>query len=57
MLLRSRTVKPVVLKEDKLVYHYHLDHLETPGIPPTNHDGEVVWSVAYKSYGNIALAH
>ncbi|GAB2899069.1 RHS repeat domain-containing protein [Microbulbifer echini] len=54
------TFKPVGLKENKQdkeqVYHYHLDHLGTPDTL-TNQDGEVVWSVAYKSYGNIALAH
>ncbi|WP_444919807.1 RHS repeat domain-containing protein [Microbulbifer sp. CnH-101-G] len=50
------TFKPVGLKEDNQVYHYHLDHLGTPDTL-TNQDGEVVWSVAYKSYGNIALAH
>ncbi|BBM02228.1 RHS repeat-associated core domain-containing protein [Microbulbifer sp. GL-2] len=54
------TFKPVALKESKQekeqVYHYHLDHLGTPDTL-TNQNGEVVWSVAYKSYGNIALAH
>ncbi|WP_444943654.1 RHS repeat-associated core domain-containing protein [Microbulbifer sp. ZKSA006] len=54
------TFKPVALKEGKQekeqVYHYHLDHLGTPDTL-TNQEGEVVWSVAYKSYGNIALAH
>ncbi|WP_444934006.1 glycohydrolase toxin TNT-related protein [Microbulbifer sp. JTAC008] len=50
------TFKPVALKEDEQVYHYHLDHLGTPDTL-TNQEGEVVWSVAYKSYGNIALAH
>ncbi|WP_299941937.1 RHS repeat-associated core domain-containing protein [uncultured Microbulbifer sp.] len=50
------TFKPVALKEDNQLYHYHLDHLGTPDTL-TNQEGEVVWSVAYKSYGNIALAH
>ncbi|WP_444929946.1 RHS repeat domain-containing protein [Microbulbifer sp. SSSA002] len=54
------TFKPVALKEGKQekdqVYHYHLDHLGTPDTL-TNQEGEVVWSVVYKSYGNIALAH
>ncbi|WP_444942008.1 RHS repeat-associated core domain-containing protein [Microbulbifer sp. ZKSA004] len=54
------TFKPVALKESKLdkeeVYYYHLDHLGTPDTL-TNQAGEVVWSVAYKSYGSIALAH
>ncbi|USD20645.1 DUF6531 domain-containing protein [Microbulbifer variabilis] len=50
------TFKPVGLKEDNQVYHYHLDHLGTPDTL-TNQDGEVVWCVAYKSYGNIAVAH
>ncbi|WP_444929716.1 RHS repeat-associated core domain-containing protein [Microbulbifer sp. SSSA002] len=54
------TFKPVALKdgnqEKEQVYHYHLDHLGTPDTL-TNQEGEVVWSVAYKSYGNIALAH
>ncbi|MFA0809928.1 RHS repeat-associated core domain-containing protein [Microbulbifer epialgicus] len=53
------TFKPVALKESQQdkeqVYHYHLDHLGTPDTL-TNEEGEVVWSVAYKSYGNIALA-
>ncbi|GAB2878963.1 RHS repeat domain-containing protein [Microbulbifer echini] len=50
------TFKPVALREDNQVYHYHLDHLGTPDTL-TNQEGEVVWSVAYKSYGNIALAY
>ncbi|MCO1333890.1 HNH endonuclease [Microbulbifer sp. OS29] len=56
------TFNPVALKEDEQFYHYHLDHLDHLdhlGTPDTltNQEGEVVWSVAYKSYGNIALAH
>ncbi|WP_444929141.1 RHS repeat-associated core domain-containing protein [Microbulbifer sp. SSSA002] len=54
------TFKPVALKDGKeekeQVCHYHLDHLGTPDTL-TNQEGEVVWSVAYQSYGNIALAH
>jgi len=34
----------------------HLDHLGTPQ-EMTNQAGKVVWSVSYKAYGNLAVAH
>ncbi|WP_066962872.1 RHS repeat-associated core domain-containing protein [Microbulbifer sp. Q7] len=50
------TFKPIALSEDGEVYQYHLDHLGTPETL-TNSEGEVVWSVSYKTYGNLAIAH
>ena len=50
------TFKPVALSEDGEVYQYHLDHLGTPDTL-TNAEGEVVWNVSYKTYGNLAIAH
>ncbi|WP_299599172.1 RHS repeat-associated core domain-containing protein [uncultured Microbulbifer sp.] len=50
------TFKPVALSEDGEVYQYHLDHLGTPDTL-TNAEGDVVWSVSYKTYGNLAIAH
>jgi len=34
----------------------HLDHLGTPQ-EMTDSQGKVVWSVSYKAYGNLAVAH
>ncbi|MFV8783264.1 RHS repeat-associated core domain-containing protein [Microbulbifer sp. SA54] len=50
------TFKPIALCEGGEVYSYHLDHLGTPDAL-TNEEGEVVWSVSYKSYGCVAIAH
>ncbi|WP_240914276.1 RHS repeat-associated core domain-containing protein [Microbulbifer sp. SH-1] len=50
------TFKPLALSENDEIYHYHLDHLGTPDTL-TNGSGEVAWSVSYKSYGNLAVAH
>ena len=50
------TFKPVALSEDGVVYQYHLDHLGTPDTL-TDSEGEVVWNVSYKTYGNLAIAH
>uniref|UniRef100_UPI00117CE8B9 glycohydrolase toxin TNT-related protein n=1 Tax=Microbulbifer mangrovi TaxID=927787 RepID=UPI00117CE8B9 len=50
------TFTPVALSENSETYQYHLDHLGTPDVL-TNANGDVVWSVSYKSYGNLALAH
>lgn len=50
------TFKPIALSEDGEVFHYHLDHLGTPDAL-TDGNGEVVWSVSYRTYGNVAIAH
>ncbi|WP_226865071.1 RHS repeat-associated core domain-containing protein [Microbulbifer taiwanensis] len=50
------TFKPVALSEGGEIYHYHLDHLGTPDAL-TDGSGEVVWSVSYRTYGNVAIAH
>ncbi|WP_226667005.1 RHS repeat-associated core domain-containing protein [Microbulbifer aggregans] len=50
------TFKPIALSEGGDVYSYHLDQLGTPDAL-TDADGGVVWSVSYKSYGNVAIAH
>ncbi|WP_348645563.1 RHS domain-containing protein [Marinobacter sp. S0848L] len=34
------------------VYYYHLDHLGTPQ-ELTNQQGQLVWSVTYRAYGNV----
>ncbi len=46
--------KPVALVQDEQIYHYHLDHLGTPR-ELTNDEGQIVWKVRYKTYGNVAL--
>lgn len=46
--------KPLALLQDEKIYHYHLDHLGTPR-ELTNQQGNVVWKVKYKTYGNVAL--
>ncbi len=46
--------KPVALVQDDEVYHYHLDHLGTPR-ELTNNEGNIVWKVRYKTWGNVAL--
>ncbi|MGL6159782.1 RHS repeat-associated core domain-containing protein [Microbulbifer sp.] len=50
------TFKPIALSENGEVYHYHLDHLGTPDAL-TNSEGEIAWSVSYKTYGNVAIEH
>ncbi|WP_406827995.1 RHS repeat-associated core domain-containing protein [Microbulbifer sp. ARAS458-1] len=50
------TFKPIALSENGEVYQYHLDHLGTPDTL-TNANGEVVWNVSYKTYGNLAITH
>ncbi|WP_346839621.1 polymorphic toxin type 46 domain-containing protein [Microbulbifer sp. SAOS-129_SWC] len=50
------TFKPLALSEGGEVYYYHLDHLGTPDAL-TNGAGDLVWSVSYRTYGNVALAH
>jgi len=49
-----QSFKPVALIQDGEVYHYHLDHLGTPR-ELTNQQGEIVWKVRYKTYGNVAV--
>lgn len=50
------TFKPNALSEDGEIYHYHLDHLGTPDAL-TDSNGEIAWSVSYKTYGNVAIEH
>jgi RHS repeat-associated protein len=38
--------------ENAQVYYYHLDHLGTPQ-ELTNKQGQLVWSVTYRAYGNV----
>lgn len=38
--------------QDQKVYHYHVDHLGTPQ-EISNEQGEIVWSVRYRAYGNV----
>jgi len=49
-----QSFKPVALIQDGEVYHYHLDHLGTPR-ELINQQGEIVWKVRYKTYGNVAV--
>ncbi len=44
--------KPLALLQDGEVYYYHLDHLGTPQ-EMTDAQGEIVWSMCYKAYGNV----
>jgi RHS repeat-associated protein len=54
------TFKPLALvegygKENATPYYYHLDHLGTPQ-EITNAEGDLVWSVTYRAYGNVVRA-
>lgn len=55
-LYEPGTFKPLAFVENSQIYHYHLDHLGTPQ-EITNAQGEVVWAVSFKAYGNLAVAH
>lgn len=55
-LYEPGTFKPLAFVENKQIYHYHLDHLGTPQ-EITNAQGDVVWAVSFKAYGNLAVAH
>ena len=55
-LFEPNSFKPLAFLQDKQLYHYHLDHLGTPQ-EISNHQGEIVWAVSYKAYGNLALAY
>ncbi len=44
--------RPLAFVQDTEVYYYHLDHLGTPQ-EITDAQGEIVWSVRYKAYGNV----
>src|SRR5690606_31324286 len=41
--------------EQARIYYYHLDHLGTPQ-ELTNAQGDLVWSVTYRAYGNVVRA-
>lgn len=54
------TFKPLALvdgcgPEQASIYYYHLDHLGTPQ-ELTNAQGDLVWSVTYRAYGNVVRA-
>jgi RHS repeat-associated protein len=54
------TFKPLALvegygPEQASIYYYHLDHLGTPQ-EITNAQGDLVWSVTYRAYGNVVRA-
>ncbi|HIF9226196.1 TPA: RHS repeat-associated core domain-containing protein [Photobacterium damselae] len=38
------------------IYHYHLDHLGTP-TDLTDEQGNIVWQVQYRSYGDVVAQH
>ncbi|WP_217273967.1 RHS domain-containing protein [Shewanella sp. VB17] len=40
--------------ENSQAYFYQLDQLGTP-LELTNQQGDIVWSVSYQAYGNVAL--
>ena len=44
--------RPLAFVQDQKVYHYHVDHLGTPQ-EISNEQGEIVWSVQYRAYGNV----
>ena len=44
--------RPLAFVQDDKVYHYHVDHLGTPQ-EISNEQGEIVWSVSYRAYGNV----
>ena len=54
------TFKPLALvegcgPEQASIYYFHLDHLGTPQ-ELTNAEGDLVWSVTYRAYGNVVRA-
>ncbi len=56
-LYEPDSFKPLALVEghgpdEAKVYYYHLDHLGTPQ-ELTNQQGQLVWSVTYRAYGNV----
>ncbi|MFL0809014.1 MAG: DUF6531 domain-containing protein [Agarilytica sp.] len=55
-LFEPGTFKPMAFVQEQEVYHYHLDHLGTPQ-EITNSQGEIVWAVSFKAYGNLAVAY
>lgn len=55
-LFEPGSFKPLAFVENEEIYHYHLDHLGTPQ-EITNAQGEVVWAVSFKAYGNLAVAY
>jgi len=53
-LYEPGSFRPVALKQDDQIYHYHLDHLGTPR-ELTSTEGKIVWKARYKTYGNLAV--
>ena len=51
-LYEPDSFRPLAIIQNQQIYHYHLDHLGTPQ-ELTHHNGELVWSVQYKVYGNV----
>ncbi len=54
-LFKTSSFEPVAFAQQDGINHYHLDHLGTPQ-EITNQNGELVWAVSYKAYGNLAVA-
>lgn len=54
-LFKPNSFEPIAFVQNEGIYYYHLDHLGTPQ-EITNQQGELVWAVSYKAYGNLALA-
>ncbi len=54
-LFISNSFEPIAFVQNDGIYYYHLDHLGTPQ-EITNQNGELVWAVSYKAYGNLAVA-
>ncbi|MEY4591067.1 MAG: hypothetical protein RL497_3143, partial [Pseudomonadota bacterium] len=54
-LFKPNSFEPIAFVQNASIYYYHLDHLGTPQ-EITNQQGELVWAVSYKAYGNLAVA-
>ncbi len=54
-LFKPNSFEPIAFVQNDGIYYYHLDHLGTPQ-EITNQQGELVWAVSYKAYGNLAVA-
>lgn len=47
---------PLAFIQEDEIFHYRTDHLGTPQ-EVANDEGEVVWQVRYKAYGNVAQVY
>ncbi len=50
------TFKPLALLQDDQIYYFKLDHLGTPQ-EMVDKEGELVWSVKYKAFGQTLLKY